>query len=96
MYDDLGLGLHENEADAGVPADFIDALNDCSQDGNCWAVRTAPVCSKCVVYVHVRAKEQGLVCVLGFGIKTPACKPGSCAALQQYHGYDVIVPRHEL
>ena len=68
MYDDLGLGLHENEADAGVPADFIDALNDCSQDGNCWAVRTAPVCSKCVVYVHVRAKERGLVCVLGFGI----------------------------
>jgi hypothetical protein len=43
VYDDVGLGLHQNEADAGVPDDFIDALNDCSQDGDCWALRTAPV-----------------------------------------------------
>jgi hypothetical protein len=74
-YDDVGLGLHQNEvrgareqagrcscgdasrpaidalipaatpgaqADSGVPDDFIDALNDCSQDADCWAVRTKP------------------------------------------------------
>ena len=30
------------QADSGVPDDFIDALNDCSQDADCWAVRTKP------------------------------------------------------
>ena len=25
-----------------MPDDFIDALNDCSQDADCWAVRTKP------------------------------------------------------